>query len=262
MLAQRVASAVVGLPLVVLLIWAGGPWYTGAAVLIVLIAAYEFQAPQHGAWAPLAIFTAGLAAAIPAGAFVGTDWVLWFVLAGAILPLVWVTLRGDPDSALPDYTHAIGGIVYVGLLGAHLVLLREFENGRDWVFLAIFSTFAVDTAAYFTGKTIGRRKLAPTISPGKTIEGTIGGMAGGFGFVLLANYLLGMRLEAALIVPLAALLPLAAVFGDLAESMLKRGMRVKDAGNILPGHGGFLDRLDSVLFTVPVVYYFLIWVVP
>ncbi len=261
MLAQRVASAAVGLPLVVTLIWAGGPWYTGAAALIVLIAAYEFQAPQHGAWAPLAIVTAGLAAAIPAGAFVGTDWVLWFMLAGALLPLVWVTLRGDPATALPDYTHAIGGIAYVGLFGAHLVLLREFENGRDWVYLAIFSTFAVDTFAYFTGKMIGRRKLAPTISPGKTVEGTIGGMAGGFALVVLLNYFLGMRLEAALIIPLAFLLPLAAVLGDLVESILKRGLRVKDAGKILPGHGGFLDRLDSVLFTVPVVYYFLIWVV-
>ena len=262
MLAQRVASAAVGLPLVVLLIWAGGPWYTGAAALIVLIAAYEFQAPQHGAWAPLAILTAGLAAAIPAGAFVGTDWVLWFVLAGALLPLVWVTLRGDPATALSDYTHAIGGIAYVGLLGAHLVLLREVENGRDWVYLAIFSTFAVDTFAYFTGKMIGRRKLAPTISPGKTVEGTIGGIAGGFAMVVLLNYFLGMRLEAALIVPLAVLLPLAAVLGDLVESMLKRGLHVKDAGKMLPGHGGFLDRLDSILFTVPVVYYFLVWVVP
>ena len=199
---------------------------------------------------------------MPAGAFVGTDWVLWFMLAGALLPLVWVTLRGDPDSALPDYTHAIGGIAYVGLLGAHLVLLREFENGRDWVYLAVFSTFAVDTAAYFTGKAIGRHKLAPTISPAKTVEGTIGGIAGGFALVVLLNYFLGMRLEAALIIPLALLLPLAAVMGDLAESMLKRGMRVKDAGNILPGHGGLLDRMDSILFTVPVVYYFLIWVVP
>ncbi len=262
MLAQRVASAAAGLPLVILLIWAGGPWYTGAAALIVLIAAYEFQAPQHGAWAPLAIVTAGLAAAVPAGAFVGTDWLLWFMLAGALLPLIWVTLRGDSNSALPDYTHAIGGIAYVGLLGAHLVLLREFENGRDWVYLAVFSTFAVDTAAYFTGKAIGRRKLAPTISPGKTVEGTAGGMAGGFALVVLLNYFLGMRLEAALIIPLAFLLPLAAVMGDLVESMLKRGMRVKDAGKILPGHGGLLDRMDSILFTVPVVYYFLIWVVP
>ncbi len=262
MLAQRVASAAVGLPLVVTLIWAGGPWYTGAVALIVLIAAYEFQAPQHGAWAPLAIVAAGLAAAIPAGAFVGTDWVLWFVLAGTLLPLVWVTLRGDPNTALSDYTHTIAGIAYVGLLGAHLVLLRETENGRDFVYLAIFSTFAVDTFAYFTGKAIGRRKLAPSISPGKTVEGMLGGMAGGFALVVLLNYFLGMRLEAALIIPLACLLPLAAVLGDLVESMLKRGLRIKDAGQLLPGHGGFLDRLDSVLFTVPVVYYFLVWVVP
>ncbi len=261
MLAQRIASAVVGLPLVVLLIWAGGPWYTGAVCLIILIAAYEFQAPQLGAWSPLTIFTAGLAAAVAAGAFVGTDWVLWFVIAGAILPLVWVTLRGDPESALPDYTHAVTGIIYVGLLGAHLVLLRELDNGRDWVFLAIFGTFAVDTFAYATGRLIGRHKLAPTISPAKTVEGTIGGMAGGFAMVVLLNYFLGMRLEVALIVPLALLLPLAAVLGDLAESMVKRGMDIKDAGNILPGHGGFLDRADSILFTIPVVYYFLIWVV-
>jgi phosphatidate cytidylyltransferase len=262
MLAQRIASAVVGLPLVILLIWVGGPWYTAAVCLIILIAAYEFQAPQLGAWTPLAMFTAGLAAAIAAGAFVGTDWVLWFMIAGAILPLVWVTLRGDPTTALPDYTHAVGGIVYVGLLGAHLVLLRELHGGQDWVYLAVFGTFAVDTFAFATGKAIGRHKLAPTISPGKTIEGTIGGIAGGLMMVLLLNYFLGIRLEAALIVPLALLLPLAAVLGDLAESMVKRGMHIKDAGKILPGHGGFLDRADSILFTIPVVYYFLIWVVP
>ena len=262
MLAQRIASAAVGLPLVVLLIWAGGPWYAGAVCLIILIAAYEFQAPQLGRWSPFAVFTAGLAAAIAAGAFFGADWVLWFMIAGAILPPVWVTLRADPKSALPDYTHAVGGIIYVGLLGAHLVLLRELDDGRDWVYLAIFSTFAVDTFAYATGRAIGRRKLAPTISAGKTVEGTIGGMAGGFAMVMLANYFLGMRLEAALIVPLALLLPLAAVMGDLTESMVKRGMDIKDTGNILPGHGGFLDRMDSILFTIPVVYYFLIWVVP
>ena len=94
------------------------------------------------------------------------------------------------------------------------------------------------------------------------MEGTLGGLAGGFGMVVLLNYFLGLRLEAALILPLAALLPLAAVLGDLVESMLKRGMEVKDAGNVIPGHGGMLDRLDSLLFTFPVVYYYVIWVVP
>ena len=90
----------------------------------------------------------------------------------------------------------------------------------------------------------------------------LAGFYGGFAAVVLLNYALGIRLEAALIVPLAALLPLAAVMGDLAESILKRGMQVKDAGSVIPGHGGFLDRLDSLLFTFPVVYYFLTWVVP
>ncbi len=262
MLAQRVASATVGIPLVVLLIWAGGPWYTAAACLIVLIAAYEFQVPHGGRWTPLALLAAGLAAALPAGAFVGLDWLLWFTLGGVLIPLVWVTVRAEPATALSDWVLAVGGLAYVGLLGAHLVLVRELPEGRDWVYLTVFGTFAVDTTAYFVGRAVGRRRLAPHISPGKTVEGTLGGLAGGFAAVLLFNYFLGLRLEAALIVPLAALLPVAAELGDLAESILKRGMQVKDASHAIPGHGGFLDRMDSLLFTFPVVYYFVTWVVP
>ncbi len=262
MLAQRVASAAVGLPLIILVVWAGGPWYTGVTCLIVLIAAYEFQSAQRRRWTPLALVVAGLTAALPAGAFVGLDWVLWFTLGGVLIPLLWVTLRGDAATAMTDWMWAVSGLAYVGLLGAHLVLVRELPGGRDLVYLTILGTFAVDTSAYFVGTAFGRRKLAPSISPGKTVEGTLGGVAGGFAMVLLLNYFLGLRLEAALIVPLAALLPVAAVLGDLAESMLKRGMQLKDAGSALPGHGGFLDRLDSLLFTFPMVYYFVTWVVP
>lgn len=262
MLAQRVASAAAGIPILVLLIWAGGPWYTGAACLIVLVAAYEFQAAHHNGLTPLALVAAGLAASLPAGAFVGPDWPLWFMLAAVLIPLVWVSLRADPATALTDWMWAVSGTAYVGLLGAHIVLLRELHGGMDLVYLTVFATFAVDTGAYFTGRTIGRRKLAPTISPGKTVEGTLGGLAAGFGAALLLNHFLGIRLEAALIVPLAALLPLAAVLGDLAESAIKRGMNIKDAGSVIPGHGGLLDRLDSLLFTFPVVYYFATWVVP
>ncbi len=262
MLAQRIASAAVGIPLIVVLIWAGGPWYTGAACLVVLVAAHEFQMLHHGGWTPLGLLAAGLAAALPAGAMVGPDWVLWFAVGGVLIPLAWVTTRADPATAVTDWLWAAGGVAYVGLLGAHIVLVRELPEGRDWVYLAILGTFAVDTAAYFVGLAVGRRKLAPHISPGKTVEGTLGGLAGGFAAVLLLNYFLGIRLEAALIVPLAALLPVAAVLGDLAESILKRGVRVKDASRVIPGHGGFLDRLDSLLLTLPVVYYFVTWVVP
>lgn len=262
MLAQRIASAAVAIPLAVLLVWAGGPWYTAGVSLIVLVAAFEFQALQRGRATPLGLIAAGLAASVAAGANVGLDWVLWFTLGGILIPLVWVTLRAQPETAMNDWSWAVAGVAYVGLLGAHLVLLRELPNGRDWVYLALFGTFAVDTGAYFAGTVLGRRKLAPAISPGKTVEGTLGGLAFGFAAVVVLNYILGIRLEAALIVPLAALLPLAAVLGDLAESILKRGTRVKDASRLLPGHGGLLDRLDSLLFTFPVVYYFTIWVVP
>jgi len=219
MLAQRVASAAAGIPIIVLLIWAGGRWYTAAACAILLVAAYEFQKPHHGRATPLALLSAGLAAALPAGAKLGVDWLLWFTLGGVLIPLVWVTVRATPETALADWVWSMGGLAYVGLLGAHIVLLRELPNGRDWVFLTVFGTFAVDTSAYFAGQAVGRRKLAPQISPGKTVEGTLGGLAGGFGAVLVANYVLGIRLEAALVVPLAALLPVAAVLGDLNRSL-------------------------------------------
>jgi phosphatidate cytidylyltransferase len=263
MLAQRVASAIVGVPIIILLIWAGGPWYTAGVAFIVCVAALEFQAPHRGMWAPLSMLSAALAVTLVAGAFVGLDWVLWFVVGGTLIPLAWVTLRGQPLSALDDWAWSVAGLLYVGLLGTHFVLLREVDpDNPDWVLLVVLGTFAVDTAAYFTGRAFGRRKLAPHISPGKTVEGAIGGIAGGFAAVVLLNYALGLRLEAALIVPLAALLPLFAIVGDLAESIIKRGMDVKDAGHIIPGHGGFLDRMDSLLFTFPLVYYYVIWVVP
>lgn len=261
MLAQRVASAAVGIPIIVILIWVGGPWYAAAASLIVLLASLEFQA-AHRRDGNLGFVAAGLGAAMAAGAFVGPDWVFWFTLGAVFLPLVWVTLRGDVETGLSDWQWAVSGVLYVGFLGAHLVLLRELDNGRDLVYLAVFGTFAVDTTAYFVGRRLGRRKLAPHISPGKTVEGTLGGLVGAFVLVLPLNYLLGLRLAAALIVPLAFLIFVAAVLGDLAESMLKRGMRIKDTSHAIPGHGGFLDRLDSILFVVPVVYYYVIWVVP
>ena len=262
MLLQRVASAAVGIPAIVLLIWAGGYWYTGGACLVLLVAAYEFLVPLRGRLTPFVLLAAGLTAALAPAAKLGLDWLLWFTLGGVLIPLVWVTLRADVEAALSDWSWAVAGLAYVGLLGAHLVLVRELDNGRDWVYLAVFGTFAVDTAAYLVGRAFGRRKLAPSISPGKTVEGTLGGLAGGFAALLLLNYFLGIRLEAALILPLAVLLPAAAVAGDLAESILKRSMQVKDAGGTIPGHGGFLDRLDSLLFTFPVVYYFVTWVVP
>ncbi len=155
----------------------------------------------------------------------------------------------------------MGGVLYIGWLGSHLVLLRQLDNGQDWVYLAVFATFANDTSAYFVGRAIGRTKLVPRISPGKTVEGSLGGILfGALGLVLL-NWALGLRVDVWPLIPLAVLVPVAAQLGDLAESLIKRGAGVKDAGVLVPGHGGVLDRLDSVLFAVPVVYYYALWVI-
>ena len=262
MLAQRVASAVVGLPIIVGLVLLGGGPYTAVVALVLLVATLEFEAPLLGWRHPLALLAASLSAALAAGALVGADWLMWFGTGLVILPLLFVTLAGDPETGLQHWLWAVGGVLYLGWLGSHLVLLRQAPDGRDWVLLLLFTTFATDTSAYFVGRALGHRPLASRISPGKTVEGAIGGVLFGLAAALLLNYFLGLRKEAALIVPVAVLLPLAAELGDLAESLLKRGMQIKDASPLVPGHGGLMDRLDSVLFTGVVLYYYLLWILP
>ncbi|MHB8685240.1 MAG: phosphatidate cytidylyltransferase, partial [Dehalococcoidia bacterium] len=174
--------------------------------------------------------------------------------------LVAAVARFNADTALVDWLWTMGAVLYVGFLGSTLVLVRDIHDGRDWVYMTAFSTFAVDTAAYFTGHAIGRHRLAPRISPKKTVEGFAGGYAAGFAAVVLLNYVLGLRVPGGQIAVLALLLPVAATLGDLAESAIKRSMRIKDASELIPGHGGVLDRLDSILFTFALVYLFQQWV--
>ena len=131
--------------------------------------------------------------------------------------------------------------------------------GRDWVLLALFATFAVDTTAYFVGRAWGRHKMAPTISPGKTWEGAVGGLVGAIVAVIALALLLDIDISYSEMVILGFLIAVFAQLGDLAESKLKRSMGVKEAGNLIPGHGGILDRLDSIVFTGVVVYYCLRW---
>ncbi len=262
MLGRRVASAAVGLPIVLGLTVAGGRWFTAAVAIILFVATLEFQASRTGWRRPLALGAAGWAAVLAVAAHTGGDWMLWAATGLVVLPLLWVTLTASPQEGLDQWLWAVGGVLYVGWLGSHIVLLRQGPDGRDWTLLALLATFATDTSSYFVGKALGRRSVAGRISPGKTLEGSVGGLLFGATAVLLLNYFLGLRKEAALIVPVAVLLPLAAQLGDLAESMLKRGMGIKDASQLVPGHGGLMDRLDSVLFTVVMLYYFVMWVVP
>ena len=151
------------------------------------------------------------------------------------------------------------GIVYVGVLGAHLLLLRALPDGANWILIATAITASSDSGAYFAGKQFGKRKLCPNISPNKTVEGAIGGLlcalvfSIGFAMVLLPSCNYG---KLALV---TVILTCIGIAGDLTESIIKRGTGTKDSGRCLAGHGGILDRVDSLLFVAPVLYYFLIY---
>ena len=153
------------------------------------------------------------------------------------------------------------GVIYVAFLGGFLVSVRTgFENGVNlsthllaFFFLVIFGS---DAGAYFAGRAFGKHKLAPMISPGKTVEGLIGGLIAATGFAALATVWFFPELPYKWSIPLAVVLAAAGVLGDLAESAMKRGSKTKDAASILPGHGGLLDRLDSLLLGAPILYYF------
>ncbi len=153
------------------------------------------------------------------------------------------------------------GVLYVVFLGGYLVSMRvgfEYVPGLSSKLLLYFFlvTMGSDVGAYFIGKGIGKHKLIPSISPGKTWEGLIGGILLAIGFAALSSFTFFFELPYRVSIPLAVVMALVGVGGDLAESAMKRGAKTKDAANILPGHGGLLDRLDSLLFNAPILYYF------
>ncbi len=193
---------------------------------------------------------------------------------GAVVPLILTAsllaimireiFRPEVSQSLGHMAVTVFGIMYVGWLGSHLVLLRQLPEtlgleqniGARLVFLVALLTWATDTAAYLFGVSLGRHKLIPRISPNKTIEGAIGGLVG----AAVVGWLLTRSLVP-LMTPLAGVMlglvvGIMAQLGDLVESLIKRDAGIKDTAELIPGHGGVLDRFDSMLFTAPVVYYY------
>ena len=179
-----------------------------------------------------------------------------------VLSLIILVFLPKKEGLFHHWAWTIAGILYVGWLLSFLVSLR-LDAGRGWLYLALFVTFGSDTAAYFIGKAIGRHKLAPQISPGKTWEGAIAGVFGAaiVSFLFTLNTPLQLPLSYWQAILLGVLVSVFGQFGDLAESLLKRNFGVKDSGNLMPGHGGLLDRMDSVLFAGVVVYFWYIYAV-
>jgi phosphatidate cytidylyltransferase len=258
-LAQRLAVAAVGLPLLALLLLTPEAAFAPIVTLLLAFAAFEFvraAAPESELAVPAG---AGAAAALLIALARGVDdfplWLMLLPLAAALAGVLW---RGD-TLARPTPAWWLAGVLYVGVLGAHFVLLRNLDDGQRWLVVMLAVTFATDTGAYTVGRLLGRHRMAPAISPAKTWEGAGGGLAAGAGAGVLATTLLDLGTDAPgpLLIPLA--LPAAAIAGDLLESALKRRMGVKDISTLLPGHGGLLDRLDSLLLVGPSLYWMLRW---
>lgn len=180
------------------------------------------------------------------------------LVLGFLLLSLWTlaTYRKGFDS-YEFFSRCSLGLVWVGVLGAHLLLLRELPDGNSWILILTGITAGSDSGSYYTGRAFGRHKLSPLISPNKTIEGAVGGIFAG---MIVASLLAVFLLETVpwLFVLLSSVvLAVFGICGDLVESVIKRATSTKDSGTILGGHGGILDRADSILFAAPVLYYLL-----
>lgn len=189
---------------------------------------------------------------------------LLMTLAGftaALLITQTFRFRADFSKMLAGVGVTLLGVMYIAFLGGFLIATRVgFEHvpglSTDLLLFFLIVIFGSDAGAYFAGRAFGKHKLAPAISPGKTVEGLIGGLVAAGGFAALCTLTFFPELPYKFSIPLAVVMAAVGVLGDLAESAIKRGSGAKDAATILPGHGGLLDRLDSLLFNAPILYYF------
>ena len=268
---QRILTAVVALPILIASILIPWLWwlFVALAAAAMVIALWEFYLlakklklkpdAAAGYLAGAAMITV---ATLTPQSDPGIN-VLLFMFVIIVLTagtLIAATLRGAPfDTMIASSGATILGVLYIPLLGSHLVSLRTgFDQTLSAHLLSFFFLVLMgsDTGAYYVGRAFGKHKLAPSISPGKTWEGAIGGVLAALAMAALAHFWFFRELPLKYILPLAVIMTVVGVLGDLAESALKRGAGAKDAANILPGHGGLLDRLDSLLFNAPLIYYF------
>jgi phosphatidate cytidylyltransferase len=269
MLKHRVITATVGVPLFILAIWFGdpGPWFSILIAGATLAGTYEFyHMANFNRREPLLYLGVLYSLALVLSPHYRNPDVLPILITTTILvSLIYLLCCPAREKVLHKWAWTIAGALYVGWMLSYWLSLRGFEDGRSWVYLAILTTFANDTGAYFIGRATGKHKLAPTISEGKTREGAIGGLIcavlGALIIATVINLISPFDFKYWQIILIGFIIGLFAQLGDLVESLLKRNMGVKESGTLLPGHGGILDRFDSLIFVGAVVYYYVIWVV-
>ncbi len=250
----RVLTAVLLLPLVVGLILYGPKFLVWLIVLsATVIGWFEYARMTR---LPPDLFMAGV---------FGLFFLLVALYFGGVyfLPALWLSLflftlyflsRFAGYEFIVLFGFSLAGLVYLGLSFGHLFLVFTLEKGRLWLLVLLAVVFGTDTGAYYTGRALGRRALAPRVSPKKTWEGTIGGTL--CGTLLGGGLVYGLKLAPLEIVfPFLLLVSVVGQIGDLLESMIKRACQVKDSGELLPGHGGLLDRVDALIFAAPLFYW-------
>ena len=280
---QRSLTALVGIPVLAGAIWLGAPWLTVLVLLAGLAGIWEFYRMTPADVGPLPfLLGAAWVVALIAGAQAATGLQNFLVIsggvtaAGSFVALLWFIAFYRRGRLPAGFCYLTLGPLYVGFLLGHALVLREIvatgvtsfgadgleieasaDMGRSWLLFALLAAFATDTGAYLVGRAVGSRPMAPGISPNKTWEGSLGGFVSAVAAALLLGLVFDLGIPAWQQAVAGGVVGVVAQWGDLLESKLKRIADVKDAGSIIPGHGGLLDRLDSVLFVLPAVYYLL-----
>ncbi len=268
MLLQRTLVVIVLLPIGLLLIWLGGPVFAALITLILGLAAWEYaNLFRAGGLQPARPLVVGGVLALSIGrAWNGFESAPWLISLLVLVAMTWhlVAYERGRDQAATDFVVTLGGIFYIGWLGSYLLSLRTLPDGLWWILLVLPTVWVADSGAYFIGRSLGRHKFSPRLSPKKTWEGYFGGVLTGTLAGVLFAWLWGQPWASAAMIPLwqGALLGLAlsliTPLGDLGESMIKRQVGVKDSSHLIPGHGGAFDRIDSWLWGAVLGYYLLI----
>jgi phosphatidate cytidylyltransferase len=259
MLRTRLATAAVALPALWLIVrYLPAPLFAGFIMAVSAVGLLEYFAmalPAHRLERAAGIFW-GL---VIAAGVAGRRPELWgaglafAVISGLLFPLA---RPADLAAGVQRLGLSLLGVLYVGFFMPHFVLLRAGDVGWQWVLFTVFAAMGSDSAAYLGGRAFGRHGLAPSISPSKTVEGAVGGLLGAAFIAWLCRMVFFTRLGVGEALGLGVAMSVLAQFGDLCESALKRAFGAKDSGWIIPGHGGILDRLDSLLFPVVFAYYY------
>jgi phosphatidate cytidylyltransferase len=256
-LVSRLVVVLILLPLVIGLVYLGGWWLWGLALAGGIVALHELYRIARDLRPLVLAGYVGFALALLGVELGGVPWLFGGLLATLLCSFLVFGLSHRRPSATTSFGTTLLGVLWVGGGIGCLLLVRDIPDYGFWAVMAVlFSVFAADTAAFFVGRAVGRHKLAPAISPGKTWEGLVAGLAAG----TLVAFLILYRdrdefLTIAESLAFGAFIALAAVAGDLFESSVKRDLQVKDSGNLLAGHGGMLDRLDALLFAGPAAYF-------